>query len=534
MLVQFFLPLRMQLASLVPRARNLYGATEGTVAQTLGPEGGSTHVGWAIDPAAVRPELSTDPEREGEVVMVGPQVARGYWRGAAFHGSFHTGDRGRFDADGALHVLGRMDHQVKVRGHRVELGEVEAVLRAIEGVRDAVAVLHGVSLVALCEPHASGDGVLAAAPDDWSDEVARALPAPFRPAPLLVGPLPRLPNGKANRQLVAALLAEELGARCGSGGTPRAGTESLVAGLWEEVLQLGGRVGRDDNWFALGGTSLGAVRLLRQLPGALAAAGRRVDRKVAWCGLHRHPGLRGYAAFLDWAAAAPEAALADPALLDLQGPLAAAAGRGDAAACRELLLQGAGADGQWRPGSPCETPLHAAARHGHVEVVELCWRRAGPSSRRGRRRSCYRCTWRASWGAWRWRRGCCRSGPPWTRGTGTDGRRSSSRSRAAQGRWWTCSSAGAAPSTPGTAGGARRSAGRARGAPRASWGSCWRPVRRAGSACRPGRRTSGAPTGAQRCTTRVRTRRAWRCCLGPRAGPERSGTLSVNRREATP
>ncbi|CAK0840046.1 unnamed protein product, partial [Prorocentrum cordatum] len=297
----------MQLASLVPRARNLYGATEGTVAQTLGPEGGSTHVGWAIDPAAVRPELSTDPEREGEVVMVGPQVARGYWRGAAFHGSFHTGDRGRFDADGALHVLGRMDHQVKVRGHRVELGEVEAVLRAIEGVRDAVAVLHGVSLVALCEPHASGDGVLAAAPDDWSDEVARALPAPFRPAPLLVGPLPRLPNGKANRQLVAALLAEELGARCGSGGTPRAGTESLVAGLWEEVLQLGGRVGRDDNWFALGGTSLGAVRLLRQLPGALAAAGRRVDRKVAWCGLHRHPGLRGYAAFLDWAAAAPEA-----------------------------------------------------------------------------------------------------------------------------------------------------------------------------------------------------------------------------------
>lgn len=366
-------PFRPQLAELVPRVVNMYGVTEATVCQTVGPPGGSSHAGWTLDPRAVRVELSAEGERAGEIVMVGPMVARGYWGGRDFNGAFSTGDRGRFDDNGALHVLGRLDHQVKVRGHRIELGEVEAGLRQLAGVRDAVAVLHGHSLVACCEPDSDEplDG-WTPAPASWAAELARSLPAAFRPAPLLSGRLPRLENGKTDRRSVAAAVALALDGRSRAGGPPRPGTERLVAELWSAVLPHGGgALGRDDSWFALGGTSLVAVQMLRLLPAALADAGLCVDRGVAWCGLHRHPSLHAYAAFLDWAASAPEAALADPEQLDGAGdPLVAAAGRGDTEACRELLRD-ASPNGPWEPSHPCETPLHAAARRGELATVEL-------------------------------------------------------------------------------------------------------------------------------------------------------------------
>eukprot|EP00928_Gymnodinium_smaydae_P053019 TRINITY_DN37104_c0_g1_i1.p1 TRINITY_DN37104_c0_g1~~TRINITY_DN37104_c0_g1_i1.p1 ORF type:complete len:1146 (-),score=149.22 TRINITY_DN37104_c0_g1_i1:40-3435(-) len=362
---------RPPLAKLVPRIMNMYGVTEGTVAQTLGPRGGSSHAGWTIDPAAVNVEICVDGEREGEIIMVGPMIARGYWGGTDFEGRFATRDRGLLDADGALHVLGRMDHQVKVRGNRVELGEVESAMRNIEDVRDAVAVLHGQSLVACCERLEPDDGdswVLA--PASWTSELAHSLPAAFRPAPLLVGRIPRLDNGKADRSSVSRIVAEFLDGRSGAGGAPMPGMESLMADLWVSVLPLSGGVGRDDNWFALGGSSLTAVHLLRLLPDALAKDGLRVDRSVAWCGLHRHPSLRAYAAFIEWATATPDASHAGAEQLDNQDPLVSAASRGDIDACRNLL-QTVSPNGSWQPSHPCETPLHAASRRGFPEVVDL-------------------------------------------------------------------------------------------------------------------------------------------------------------------
>eukprot|EP00931_Biecheleriopsis_adriatica_P034185 TRINITY_DN19772_c1_g1_i2.p1 TRINITY_DN19772_c1_g1~~TRINITY_DN19772_c1_g1_i2.p1 ORF type:complete len:592 (-),score=114.51 TRINITY_DN19772_c1_g1_i2:12-1787(-) len=99
-------------------------------------------------------------------------------------------------------------------------------------------------------------------------------------------------------------------------------------------------------------------------------AGKRVDRRVAWCGLHRHPSLRGYAAFLEWAAGAPDAAEAGPEQLDLNDSLVAAAASEDVKLCHELLRTNS-PNGHWQASHPCETPLHAAARRGALTVVKL-------------------------------------------------------------------------------------------------------------------------------------------------------------------
>ncbi|CAM3783593.1 Carrier domain-containing protein [Bordetella flabilis] len=163
----------------------------------------------------------------------------------------------RGDVPCDVHYVGRIDGQVKIRGFRIELGEVEARLRACDGVADAVAVAraqHGAMRVVAyaCPPtgHTLDAGSL-------RDAMARQCPAHMVPAAIVVLPaLPLTPNGKVDRR---ALPEPEF--RAADDAPPMGPVEHTLAEVWQEVLGLP-RVGRHDNFFALGGDSILSLQVL--------------------------------------------------------------------------------------------------------------------------------------------------------------------------------------------------------------------------------------------------------------------------------
>ncbi|MBV9775157.1 MAG: AMP-binding protein, partial [Gemmatimonadetes bacterium] len=271
------------------RVVNQWGATECTMSSTFhtvaDDEAGTiAPVGRPIHNTRV---YVLDPEGEpvpdgvpGEAYIATPGVARGYGGQPAlsaekfvpdpFSGEpgarmYRVGDRVRRLHDGALEFLGRMDGQVKVGGVRVELGEVEAALRAHPAVRTAAVVARGdagaTRLVAYLVAKPGEDP----APGALRAWLAERLPSYMVPAAWVrLDALPTLPNGKLDRR---ALPEPE-----GAGGdeayvAPRTPTEEILAGIWAEVLGVE-RVGAEDDFFALGGHSLLATRMIARVRGA--------------------------------------------------------------------------------------------------------------------------------------------------------------------------------------------------------------------------------------------------------------------------
>ncbi len=217
----------------------------------------------------------------GELYIAGAGLALGYWddpiktqerfflHPRTGERLYRTGDLGRYWPDGQLEFLGRADTQLKLGGHRVELGEIEAHLARLPGVRAAAAVAHG---PARGERTLVGYVVLAPAAPPLTEghaatlrqELARHLPAYMVP-PVLVT-LDRLPltsNGKVDR---AALPAPEAATRAEAGRVaPRDPLERELAALWAELLAVP-EVGIDDDFFRrLGGHSFAAVRMLARV-----------------------------------------------------------------------------------------------------------------------------------------------------------------------------------------------------------------------------------------------------------------------------
>ncbi|MFJ4435766.1 amino acid adenylation domain-containing protein [Streptomyces sp. NPDC088923] len=283
------------------RLVNAYGATEvcdDTAHEILdaAPERGPVALGrplrdvnaYVLDQNLQLVPLGTT----GEIAFSGVCVARGYINDEertrqrfvpdpfrAHTRMYRTGDFGRWLPDGRLEFLGRHDDQVKIRGYRIELGEIEHRLAGMPGVREAVVVIDGglgearglTAFFTTDLPHADlpdADQPHADLPDAARarDFLAALLPGYMVPA--YCHRLERLPltsNGKIDK---AALT--ELAATLGHGGTSRTAPhtpgERRLAVAWAEVLGVPlERIGKDDSFFALGGTSLAAARLIAHL-----------------------------------------------------------------------------------------------------------------------------------------------------------------------------------------------------------------------------------------------------------------------------
>ncbi|MEM7331933.1 MAG: amino acid adenylation domain-containing protein [Chloroflexota bacterium] len=268
---------------------NEYGPTEGTVWSTacLIPEAvESTNVPIGI-PIPNMQNFILDPHQQpvpigvpGELVIGGEGITRGYLNRPDLTSArfislqlnseqandsenktsaryYRTGDLVRWLPDGQIEFLGRLDHQIKIRGFRVELGEIETAVKAQPHVQEVVV-------------YAIGEGskqlacYLTASQPDLETVVRNALtqtmPDYMVPTYLMqLAEMPRTPNGKVDRQSLPN--PKELGQEKRPFAAPQTETETKLATLWETVLELE-KVGVEDNFFNLGGHSLLATKLI--------------------------------------------------------------------------------------------------------------------------------------------------------------------------------------------------------------------------------------------------------------------------------
>ena len=212
----------------------------------------------------------------GEIHIGGAGVARGYlnlpeltqarfvadpFARAPEARMYKTGDQGRWLAEGQLQFVGRQDNLVKLRGFRIELGEIEACLADLPGVSEVVTLLR---------EDAPGDKRLVAYftgdrrdPEDLRTHARARLPEYMIPAAYIrLERFERTPNGKIDRKAMPMPTDRSYASRRYE--APRGPVESTLAEIWSQVLKLD-RVGRNDNFFEIGGHSLLAVTLIERM-----------------------------------------------------------------------------------------------------------------------------------------------------------------------------------------------------------------------------------------------------------------------------
>ena len=179
---------------------------------------------------------------------------------------YRTGDMGRYWPGAVLEFLGRKDsqQQVKIRGHRVELGEVEAAVAGCPGVKGAVAVVAGERERSVVHAFVVADEGADVDPAGVLSRVAGLLPSYFVPHDVtILDEWPLSANGKVDRKALAGM-APEAAPSASSLSEPATEAERAVASVWEELLDAG-PVGRESNFFELGGDSLMAMRMTSAL-----------------------------------------------------------------------------------------------------------------------------------------------------------------------------------------------------------------------------------------------------------------------------
>jgi amino acid adenylation domain-containing protein len=212
---------------------------------------GEIHVGGACVGRGYR----GDDERTADVFGPNPYPPFGV--------RYRTGDLGRFLADGSLEYVGRADHQVKIRGQRIELGEVESAVGSHPLVQQAIGAVVDGELVVFHQPTTTGDAV---GTDELRAFVADRVPAHMWPQSFVpVEKVPLTPNGKVDRSSLAAMAsAMSAGARrdrpVETAVTP---TEEALTRIWARVLNRPVEgIGTADDFFDIGGTSLSAAIML--------------------------------------------------------------------------------------------------------------------------------------------------------------------------------------------------------------------------------------------------------------------------------
>jgi len=178
---------------------------------------------------------------------------------------YRTGDRARWQPDGTIELLGRLDHQVKIRGHRVELGEIESALRDESGVKNAAVIstgdrLHGLQLVAFVAP----SGEVPPTAEALRVSLRNRLPGYMVPRRFVfLAALPLTNSGKADRNALAETTSVESQTETAYRG-PRDELERRIADAFQKATEVK-RVGLDDAFLMLGGDSLSALGVVLDL-----------------------------------------------------------------------------------------------------------------------------------------------------------------------------------------------------------------------------------------------------------------------------
>jgi amino acid adenylation domain-containing protein/non-ribosomal peptide synthase protein (TIGR01720 family) len=312
---------------------NHYGPTESAVVATCAPvpelpSPWAPPIGRPIDNTSVYVlDRNLEPVPvgvSGELFIGGEGLARSYWRrsrataehflpdpfGAEPGGRlYRTGDLVRFRPDGDLEFLGRLDQQVKVRGFRVELGEIEAALAAHDAIREAVVVAQEgrggeKQLVAYVV------GSAAPPASELRAYLRRKLPEFMVPAAFVsLAAMPLTPNGKIDRDA----LPEPERRGSGTGPGPRTPTEQVLTALFEQLLGVE-PIGVDDNFFELGGHSLLAAQAASRVRDTL-----RVEMPLRV--LFEQPTIAGLAEYLEGARLGPSEAPIERAPRQAELPL---------------------------------------------------------------------------------------------------------------------------------------------------------------------------------------------------------------------
>lgn len=260
--------------------QNMYGPTETTIwSSTCLSRGGVGTVGIGTPIAnttlhVVGEDLREQPVGvEGELLVGGDGVTRGYWNRPELTGErfidnpfgpgrlYRTGDLVRRNAAGGIDFLGRVDHQVKIRGHRIELGEIEAVLEVQPGITQAVVI---------AREDQPGDqrlvGYYTGSPaGDLRGALAQSLPAHMLPSVLVpVAEFPLTPNKKIDRKALPAPQVSRAPEAVPEVKESAGDTLGQLSQIWCDVLGLA-QVGPSDNFFNLGGHSLLAVQAHREI-----------------------------------------------------------------------------------------------------------------------------------------------------------------------------------------------------------------------------------------------------------------------------
>jgi amino acid adenylation domain-containing protein/non-ribosomal peptide synthase protein (TIGR01720 family) len=262
---------------------NAYGPTETTVCATMETVTSDLRPVTLGRPLANLRVFVADSKMElapwgavGEIVVGGPGVARGYLNqpgltAASFvpdalsgdSGSrlYRTGDRGRVTEDGRIEFLGRIDRQAKIRGHRVEPGEVESALRSHAAVADAITIVKnaggGGYLVSFVLLHA------AVTTTELSDHLRTKLPDYLVPRSITVLPAwPVTLSGKVDRQALAeeeeAIETQSASVDLNEAATP---LERKIAGIWGDVFRRP-QIGLEENFFSIGGDSILSLQMI--------------------------------------------------------------------------------------------------------------------------------------------------------------------------------------------------------------------------------------------------------------------------------
>jgi len=295
---------------------NMYGPTETTIWSTthrLESGASSVPLGTPIANTVCRVvDRNFEPVPvgvAGELLIGGAGVVRGYLNRPELTAErfiddplspgsrvYRTGDLVRWRADGRLEFLGRLDHQVKIRGHRIELGEIEAIVEQHASVREAAVIARedvpGDKRIVAYVVSRTGQR---SDPAEIRQTVGARLPEYMIPSHVVVlDRLPRTPNLKIDRK---ALPAPDHGAApTASYVQPGNELEQTIAGIWQEMLRVS-QVGVNDNFFDIGGHSLLTVKVHSRLRAA-------IDRPVSITDLFRFPTIRSLAEHLGGAAPA--------------------------------------------------------------------------------------------------------------------------------------------------------------------------------------------------------------------------------------